>query len=68
MHMAAGPGIIGLIYLEVRARFSVHSGIFRENLAGMKEFHNSKIESQKSLYKASGAFPFLYMSKKLVKL
>ena len=33
-----------------------------------KEFHNSKIESQRSLYKSSGVFSFLYMSKKLVKL
>ena len=39
-----------------------------QNLAGGKEFHNSKIESQRSLYKGSGAFCFLYMSKKLVKL
>ena len=33
-----------------------------------EEFHNSKIESQRSLYKGSGAFSFLYMSKKLMKL
>ena len=26
------------------------------NVAGVKEFHNSKFESQRSLYKGSGAF------------
>ena len=39
-----------------------------QNLAGGKEFHNSKIESHRLLYNGSGAFSFLYMSKKLVKL
>ena len=32
---------------------------FCHNLAGVKEFHNSKIESQRSLYRGSGAFSFL---------
>ena len=44
------------------------STLICQNLVGGKEFHNSKIESQRTLYKGSGAFPFLCMSKKLVKL
>ena len=30
-----------------------------QNLAGVKKLHNSKIESQRSLYKRRGAFSFL---------
>ena len=33
----------------------------------LKEFHNSKIKYQRSLYKGNGVFSFLYMSKKFGK-
>ena len=41
---------------------------FCQNLAGVKEFQICKFESQRLLCRGSGAFSFLYTSKKLLKL
>ena len=39
---------------------------FCQNLAGVKEFQICKFESQRLLCRGSGAFSFLYTSKKLL--
>ena len=40
---------------------------FGQNLGGVKKFQICKFESQRSLCRGSGAFSFLYASKKLLK-
>ena len=50
-----------LLYLAKGLKYGYHHDDvmqISQNLAGGKEFHNSKIESQRSLYKGSGAFLF----------